>query len=236
MNIVFNLRRLLLILAVILFVSGCAEIRHWQIENTCSNALAYGAGEQDAEAGFPMDYDFASVCPSNQSEYNASYKKGYNYILNQKKQREIKKTCSSDEAYATGVNEGRQNKAMNANYASICPKNQSEYNQQYIKGYQFGLEQYSKQVHININNNENEKRKHYSKYSCLYSSLTLGQVCGYDCMVDNFGNVYCGKNKHDNCVKDSSDKIECGHHCQVLPNNKGIKCDKQSYSSGSDSP
>ena len=149
----------------------------------------------------------------------------------------IESTCSENQAYTTGVNDGRTNQPMNSNYAGICPTNQAEYNQSYASGYKFGLEQYSKKVDINIDNSNGHSGKDYSQWGCIKNPFSAnGQVCGYDCIKNNFGDIYCGKNKYDTCIKNNFGDIKCGEHCRIAPYSNNIVCEKEAYSKDSSKP
>jgi hypothetical protein len=145
----------------------------------------------------------------------------------QMKQMAINNTCSKSNAYTVGVNDGRTNSEMRLDFASICPDNQDVYNEAYIKGYKFGLSQYSNKTNVNINNSSNGSNGHNNRgWGCIDSfSAKNGQVCGYGCMKGKFNKVYCGKTKQENCVKDSFGDVKCGVHCHVSSSGLEVVCD-----------
>jgi hypothetical protein len=146
----------------------------------------------------------------------------------QLKQMEINDKCSKSKAYSAGVNDGKDNKDMASDYASICPKDKRKsYNKAYRQGYQFGLKQYAKKAPKNDG-------QHTSEWGCM-TSFTQ-KICGYDCTKGIGEKVYCGKTKHDQCIKDSSGNVKCGLHCRTKKYGPGIKCQKQSYSKDSARP
>ncbi|WP_108650966.1 hypothetical protein [Dongshaea marina] len=51
------------------------------------------------------------------------------------KQMAIDSTCQDTAAYQTGQNDATRGQQPQTNYASICPANANQYNQQYLKGY-----------------------------------------------------------------------------------------------------
>ena len=120
---------------------------------------------------------------------------------------QIDATCSTNAAYAAGINDGKANKNMLSDYAAICPNNHAEYNNSYTSGYKFGLQQRAKTINVNVND----------------PSKTV------QCMKDNFGDEYCGLKKGDNCVKNTYGTIKCGLHCSVNTFNQ-ITCAKERYS------
>jgi hypothetical protein len=149
----------------------------------------------------------------------------------------IENTCSQNQAYSAGVNDGRTNQQMQSNYAGICPTNQNQYNQSYASGYKFGLEQYSKKVDINIDNSNGGSGNNQSTWGCIKDPFAPnGQVCGYDCKKNNFGNIYCGKTKYDTCIKNNFGDIKCGKNCRISPYSSDITCEKEAYSKDSKKP
>lgn len=59
----------------------------------------------------------------------------------------IQSTCNTDSAYATGVNDARQNNPMQANYAAFCQEGQHKINAAYRRGYREGLRSRSRSKH-----------------------------------------------------------------------------------------
>ena len=68
--------------------------------------------------------------------------------------------CRANAAYAKGVNDGKNNADMTTDYASICSyigmpaAAQDKLNAEYVKGYEYGLEN-SKERNVNINYGKN---------------------------------------------------------------------------------
>ena len=134
-----------------------------------------------------------------------------------------KTTCTTDSAYAQGVNDARDNQNMQSNYASYCPTNQSKINAAYRRGYKTGLKHQS-------NNSQSTSAK--DGWMCLDSYGQ--QVCGYNCIKDDFDKVYCGQRRYDNCITDTFGHIKCGKHCRIDVNS--ATCQKERYSKGSSNP
>lgn len=61
-----------------LALTGCAQWTQDWIQENCNTNAAYAQGVNDGMApDMPMNTNFASPCPSNQTAINASYAKGF---------------------------------------------------------------------------------------------------------------------------------------------------------------
>lgn len=132
--------------------------------------------------------------------------------------------CTTNGAYANGLNAARTNKPMSANYAGQCDaKIQTQINTSYKQGYQAGVNARpiapptpAKPVH------------HRAKWECIANN-NMKNVCGYHCIKNNWGDVVCAKYRHDNCVKNDFGDMACGEHCTVNPDTT-LSCEKQTSS------
>ncbi|MCH2185527.1 hypothetical protein MK280_06605 [Myxococcota bacterium] len=150
-------------------------------------------------------------------------------------------TCTPTAAYAAGVNDARNGKNMDGNYAAAyyCSQDQASLNQSYIEGFQFAMDK--------IPSGPDSR---HAGYEC--KSSFGNKVCGYNCVesmgtvqcasrpdqrcvANNFGQMACGyscaksqdtvkcaQKKNENCVADSFGNVECGRNCRVTP--YGIRC------------
>lgn len=122
--------------------------------------------------------------------------------------------CTTNGAYASGVNDGRTNKTMQMAYAEECTKTQrADLNKSYQQGYTTGMNARPiKQPHHHDSN----------KWQCIANNDSRN-VCGYHCIKDNLGQVACGASSYDNCVKNNYGEMRCGYHCNVSPD-QSISC------------
>jgi len=57
----------------ILSLAGCVTM----IKNACNTNAAYSRGINDAQDGFNMQQNYASLCPVRQVKINRAYRRGY---------------------------------------------------------------------------------------------------------------------------------------------------------------
>lgn len=134
--------------------------------------------------------------------------------------KEKKINCSTNGAYANGLNTARTNKTMSPNYATASgcdAKVINAVNASYKQGYQAGVNAppitKPQPVH------------HRAKWGCIGNEHSKN-ICGYHCIKNNWGQVACAKYRHDNCVKNWKGEMACGEHCTVNPDTT-LSCQKQ---------
>lgn len=153
--------------------------------------------------------------------------------LEQMQQESIAQTCTTDAAYAKGVNDGKANGQMRAAYhKELCPANvQSALSSAYRQGYQFGIAQFNQQtaamnsgVNINMVNGGSYRHPHpitpNQPQQCI--DTASGQICGYNCIKSNFGSARCAASPDQQCVSDNFGNMACGYNCMKSTN--AVKC------------
>lgn len=118
--------------------------------------------------------------------------------------------CTTDAAYAAGVYDARYNRPPMEFYSQLCdipPGPKNALNQAYMNGYNLG-----------------QRPEFNKRYECLNS--IRGQVCGYDCKRNAYGEVGCAPFPTQSCLIDKfTNKVICGYHC-LREKFGSVKCGK----------
>ncbi|WP_299007417.1 hypothetical protein [uncultured Shewanella sp.] len=111
--------------------------------------------------------------------------------------------CNQQSAYSQGVNDARQNVAMQPNYAKGCPNTPEQLNHAYRQGYKFAIAHQASKSNINTFETPQAYRCH-DQYG--------QKICGYDCK-SFAGQWTCAQKADQKCIQNMSE-IKCGYHCQ----------------------
>ncbi|MDX1901527.1 MAG: hypothetical protein SFW66_05930 [Gammaproteobacteria bacterium] len=126
--------------------------------------------------------------------------------------------CTTNAAYAAGVNAATSGNEMETTYDSLCSENSDALNNAYQNGYKYGLAHQPTSVKTKVivyNGNHPDKQ-------CVSDSFG-NQTCGYNCAKTPF-QIQCAKDPENNCVSNVFNDIKCGSNCHVDQFNQ-INCD-----------
>jgi hypothetical protein len=142
-------------------------------------------------------------------------------------QAHIRDDCTTSAAYANGMNDAKIGDDMLTNYAQKCPINSPLLNDQYQKGFEYGIaHQPAPASAVGAVNVFNGVAGSVAK-QCIRDDFEK-EVCGYSCVENSF-RALCSKVPTNNCVKDGFDHLTCGQNCR-LDDFEHAKCDTKESS------